>query len=223
MPDIHLSQAVFRRLQALAEPLVDTSEAIIVRLLDEHYARAKGRPALPDGKASEERSLFLAPASSENLRATIDRSVTLASVESILDAESVNRLRAAVGDRSTFRCWAMTEAKRAVFAQMKPGDLVLLAPKGSGQFRYQGTVVGKLECQALGQRLWPVQNGSPWSLIYLLDQIKRPTISKEALVRELGYDPGYVVPGVARVSDEHLEAAIRRYGSLEKVLSAAEV
>jgi hypothetical protein len=36
MPSIQLSQATFERLQMLAEPLVDTPESIIKRLLDSH-------------------------------------------------------------------------------------------------------------------------------------------------------------------------------------------
>lgn len=50
MPNIELSEATFKRLQALARPLIDTPSTVIDRLLD-HYAEAgEGASATNGGK-----------------------------------------------------------------------------------------------------------------------------------------------------------------------------
>src|ERR1700740_1139836 len=44
MPNIDISQENFDRLKALAEPLVDTADTVIARLLAAHNGHSNGRP-----------------------------------------------------------------------------------------------------------------------------------------------------------------------------------
>jgi len=48
----------------------------------------------------------------------------------------------------------------------------------------------------------------------------RINIPKEKLVSALGYDQGYVVPGIIRVSSERVQNIINLYGNISKFISA---
>ncbi|HET6375034.1 MAG TPA: hypothetical protein VFF88_03210 [Methylocella sp.] len=52
MPSVDLSEATFKRLQALAKPLIDTPDSVIDRLLDHYEDAGPGRssPAVNGGK-----------------------------------------------------------------------------------------------------------------------------------------------------------------------------
>ena len=45
MPSVDLSEATFKRLQALAKPLIDTPDSVIDRLLDHYEDAGQGRPS----------------------------------------------------------------------------------------------------------------------------------------------------------------------------------
>lgn len=219
MPEIRISEATFRQLEEIARPFTDTPDTVIARLLDQQSSR-NGTKGNLSTSAFAKRGLYLAPASRENIQASIDKPVVRADIAYVLDDRSAARLDEAIGDRATFHCWAMTRARRAMFNRMRRGDVVLLALKGTGRFQFRATVAGKLECEALGSRLWPFRNGLPFSLIYVFDQVMHISVSKAALVRELGFKPDFVVPGVIRVDDQQLAAAEKRYGGLDELLNA---
>lgn len=168
-------------------------------------------------------TLFLAPASGENLESTVRKSVYLKDIESRLDLATLTKLRAILSESSSFRCWAMTSPRRSFFNKMRAGDLVLFTPRGTGRFKYQARVSAKLESQPLGDLLWTVVPGKPWSLIYFLEDVKSVEIGKQRLIAELGYNPTFDVPGITPVDSSKLRAAIVRHGSLEGLLAAAAV
>jgi hypothetical protein len=231
-PVIRISDEVFRKLQLVSEPLVDTPNSVIERLLDaalttsaEHSPRAgavRETRMVPEEKITQ-RGVFLAPANEENINTTLAHDVLLAAVQRRLDAQSFSELRSAVGDKTSFRCWAMTAGSRGKFDNMRVGDLVLFTPKGTGRFTYRARVSAKLESQPLGDILWPITPNLPWSLIYLLEDVREVNLSKESLVAEFGYDRGFPVYGIIRVAPERVTAAAERRGDLEKVLSAAAI
>lgn len=229
-PVIRISDEVFRKLQALSEPLVDTPNSVIERLLESATAagpKGSTQPGAPAPRArqvtaagGDSPGLFLAPASAENIAATISRGVRVSDIVGRLDAATAELLRRHVeGER--FHCWAMTVSSRGTFDNMSVGDLVLFTPKGTGRFTYRATVAGKLESQTLGDLLWSVTPGKPWSLIYLLSDVRRVDIDKERLVAEFGYDRSFRVFGITRVQSERMRSALTRRGSLESVLRAA--
>ncbi len=112
----------------------------------------------------------------------------------------------------------MTAGSRSYFQSMKRGDVVLLTVKGTARFDYKGTVVTTLKSERLGNALWSEMQDKPWELIYVLEGITRINIKKSELVSDLGYDSGYVVPGVIRVDPTRVRRAVSRGGVVEQVL-----
>ena len=163
----------------------------------------------------------MAPASEENLAATVRKRVHVADIESKLDVATKTKLLGVLGRESSFHCWAMTSSRRGFYEKMGVGDAVLFTPKGTGRFTYQATVRGKLESQPLGELLWTVVPGKPWSLIYFVDDVKSVSIKKRQLLNELGYSPKFDLPGIQPADSEKLGAAIRRHGSLKALLESA--
>ena len=86
----------------------------------------------------------------------------------------------------------MTEGRKSTFMQMCPGDLVLFVPKETGEFRYRGAVLFTFRHSSLGRDLWPFVPGEDWTLIYLLVDVRRISVPKHRLLRELGYAENYV-------------------------------
>jgi len=165
-------------------------------------------------------NLFLVPASSENIRATIARSVDIEIARQHLNPAQFENLKRVLGSRRSFNCWAMTKSKISVFKSMNPGDIVLLSIRGTGRFDYKATVVTKLECRQFGESLWNVVPGKPWELIYVLEDVSRIELSKEKVVRSLGYRPNYQVPGVTRVKPEYMRNIANKYDSIDGFLNA---
>ncbi len=232
-PVIRISDEVFRKLQLLSEPLVDTPNSVIERLLADVPAATSGRTVTANTSAlrairkphevggTRSPGLFLAPASVENIRTTLSKAVPLSAVEKRIDAATLERLRAAIGTQRSFQCWAMSTSSRGTYDKMKVGDLVLFTPKGTGRFTYRAKVSGKIESQTLGDILWPITPNQPWSLIYLLEDVKQVDIRKDRLVAEFGYAHGFQVYGITRVTPERVASALSRRGSLENLLAAA--
>ena len=231
-PVIRISDEVFQELQQLSVPLVDTPNSVIERLLQ--IAKSASGHAQRDTPASPPRStgnvvttgqgvpgVFLAPASEENIRRTVAHAVPLSRIEGRLDAATFARLKLLLGGRSEFHAWAMTGSSRGTYNKMRDGDIVLFVPNGTGRFTYRAMVAGKIESEQLGELLWPIDPAHPWSLVYLLDDVRSINLSKQRLVTELGYDPSFRVYGITRVKAELVSRAAVRHGSLDNLLKAA--
>jgi len=233
-PVIRISDDVFRKLQLLGEPLVDTPNSVIERLLHQVAAASSPPGEVPTrrngvvstsepNESHQSTGLFLAPANAENIKATLTNAVSIEALEERLNAQTVVSLKAALDGRRSFHCWAMTTSSRGTYDNMKAGDLVIFTPKGTGRFTYRACVLAKIESQALGELLWSVTPGRPWSLIYVLHDVRPINVSKEKLVSEFGYDRSFPVYGITRVAPERLHSALARRGNLEAVLEAATV
>jgi hypothetical protein len=227
-PLIEISDEVFRRLQELSEPLVDTPNSVIGRLIAQ--ATSFATPTKDDGEQESQATaeqaswlpgLFLAPSTADNLSATVLRPVLLRDLEARLDRSSLSQLHRELHGVSSFHCWAMTVSSRGTFAKMRVGDLVLFTPKGTGRFQYRARVAGKLESQRLGDALWRFTPGKHWSLIYLLEDVQSIDLIKHRLLAHLGYDSSFAVYGITRVRPDRLKTAIERFGSLEGLLASA--
>jgi hypothetical protein len=229
-PVIRISDDVFRRLQRLSEPLVDTPSSVIERVL-EHFEKSQTRPTaqatLP--RVMEQRQpevagdaprfgLYLVPATKENLLISIRRPVSLDIAKEVLADGQFQSLAEAIAPAKEFRCWATTDANKAVFDSMRPGDLVLLTEKATGRFNYRARIRAKLVSEDLARRLWPVVPGLPWKFIYILDDLQPLNVRKDCLVTALGYESSFWVPGHIKVSPERLRAAIQQHGSFEKLV-----
>ena len=180
-PVIRISDEVFRKLQLLSEPLVDTPSTVIERLVDKTLSpeavdtsnsvierlvnqavpqraermllQVRAVPQAHGITGARSQGVFLAPASEENIKTTISRAVPLSAVEQRLDPKTLEKLRTSLGGKSAFHCWAMTASSRGSYDNMQNGDLVLFTPKGTGRFTYRGIVTGKIESQTLGDIL----------------------------------------------------------------------
>jgi hypothetical protein len=226
---IRIPEEVFFRLQNQAKPLVDTPGSVISRLLDYYEEHAEGASKSEEVNpmyATQLRvrepqtstpNLFLAPATKENVKATIEGSVSLEEAARYVRADQLASLQRALGDKITFRCWAMTEGSRTYFQNMRRSDIVLLTVKSSGRFEYKGTILTKLESASLGNALWSETQDKPWELIYVFEDVKKINIRKSQLVSELGYQPGYVVPGVIRVDPVRVLRARGQGGTVDDV------
>ena len=227
---IRISDSIFARLQNLSTPLVDTPASVIERILD-HYEETHGDSvsasviSRSSGSGSpkpmvSEVGLYLAPANEENLGATIMRSKPLSVAEEHLTHEQYTALKGSLKGASEFRCWAMTKNSRSKFNSMMQGDWVLFTSKGTGRFTFSARVIYKVESVSLGNALWSVVPSLPWQLIYFLDEVTRINLPKEDLVTALGYDEGYVVPGILRVSPARTQTVIDQYGGISEFVSS---
>lgn len=224
---IRISDTIFSRLQQYSTPLVDTPASVIERVLDyyEKSHRFEKRSSTSHSPTNTKQEvnkigLYLAPASKENLETTIIKSKPLIVAKSNLSQEQFKALEHGLKGKEKIHCWAMTKNSRSKFNAMNKGDLVLFTSKGTGRFSYIAKVIYKLESALLGEALWSVVPGLPWELIYFLEDINRINVPKEKLVSALGYDQGYVVPGIVRVSSERVQNIINVYGSIPKLISA---
>lgn len=227
-PVVRITKELFRRLQAYGRPLVDTPSSVIERVLDAYEAKVPESPVGTTGSAriatdsslasGAAPQLFLAPASGENLRATIARPASFHAVRSALTESEAQRIEHMLGGQDSLRCWAMTESRRGVWSSMRTGDVVLLTEKNSGRFSYRGTIVGRIDSQRLGDALWSVVPGKPWNLIYVLTDVRPVDIPKSHLVSALGFDPDFRVPGIIRVDERRLKPALGLVGSLDAFL-----
>jgi hypothetical protein len=216
----------------LGEPFVDTPSSVIEKLLDRAAAIEKpiARATVPvevsvlspaETHTSDLPGVFLAPAIPENLLATVASRIALASLKGRLDGVTFDHLRGLLDGRTHFNCWAMTTASRGSFNKMRPGDIVLFSTTGTGRFTYRAIVRGKLESKLLGDLLWTITPREPWSLIYLLEEVRHIDLDKERLVSEFGYDRSFRVYGITRVQTERVRLAVERRGGLEAAFSAA--
>src|SRR5262245_18081554 len=116
-------------------------------------------------------NLFLVPATTENVRATLQQKVNLGVAAEFLTDDQYASLKRSLGDSSSFNCWALTESTRSTFDLMEAGDIVLLSIRGTGMFNYAARVIHKLENESLGKALWSFVPSESWKLIYILDDI----------------------------------------------------
>lgn len=167
-------------------------------------------------------SLYLVPATRENLECSIESAVPVAKLAPFVASNTITEIQARAGVEG-IHCWAMTSspAQRAFFTEMKPGDIVLLSESDTRCFTHYAEVSFKLENKALGDALWPMKGANSWELIYFLRNIRHIRISKVEFVPKLGFKPNYAVFGSVRVTDEKVQAFESEYGHLEEWLGIA--
>ena len=112
-------------------------------------------------------SLFLVPATRENLEQSIERSVDVKLAKKHLGNDFVEKIILQSGLEG-IRCWAVTKNRKKFFSDLTSGDEVLLTEKGTGLFTHYGIVVGKVINESLGNELWPIVGDNPWEYIYFL-------------------------------------------------------
>jgi len=105
-------------------------------------------------------SLFLVPATRENLEQSIERSVDIKLAIKHLGNDFVEKIILQSGLEG-IRCWAVTKNSKKFFSDLSSGDEVLLTEKGTGLFTHYGIVVGKVQNKALGKELWPIVGDNP--------------------------------------------------------------
>lgn len=219
---IRISDETFSRLQKLAEPLVDTPASVINKLLDEFESKLSGNKANETAmtyKIATNKNLFLVPADKSNIKLSIQKKVKTEDAIRFLTPAEQDELKSILNGDDSFNCWAMTESNRSTFESMNNGDFVLLSEKKTGKFNFIGKVKGKIESKSLGNNLWSFTPGKPWSLIYILEDVKSINIDKQEMVQTLGYAENYWVPGVIRVQQENLENALSQYGDFKSMIN----
>jgi hypothetical protein len=157
--------------------------------------------------------LYLVPATSENLKTSIDHEPPVDKLSRFLSAADMKEIRAR-GGADGIRCWAMTVGKRRAFEQMEPGDEVLFAETSTGRFTRYAQVTYKVENRALGEELWSFQGGNPWEFIYFLRNVRRIDRPKREVVVALTYEPTFEVAGATRVREDRLSHFTGQHGTM---------
>lgn len=163
-------------------------------------------------------TLYLVPASRENLAVSIDREVPLELVRRYISPPDLEEIQRRAGIERV-RCWAMSSAPtmRNDFDAMAPGDDVLLCETGTGYFTRYAQVTYKLEISSFGGELWPRRDGYPWERVYFLRGVQRIRAPKRAVLDDLGY-PTYDLPRTTPVDDARLAEFERKLGPLREWL-----
>jgi len=220
---IRISDETFSRLQNLAEPLVDTPASVIEKLLGEFettLSKNKSGDQMKSYNVNSDHNLFLVPADKSNIKQSIQKKVQFNDASHYLSSSDKKKLNSILGQNNSFNCWAMTESNRSTYKKMKSGDYILLSEKGTGKFNFTGRVKGKIESESLGNKLWSFTPGKPWSLIYIIDDLKAINIDKQEMVQTLGYSSNYVVPGVIRVQRQNLNSALGSYREIKTMINS---
>lgn len=160
-------------------------------------------------------SLFLVPATRENLEQSIERSVDIKLAIKHLGNDFVKKITLQSGLEG-IRCWAVTKNSKKLFSDLTSGDEVLLTEKGTGLFTHYGIVVGKIQNETLGKELWPITGDNPWKYIYFLANVQRIKIPKKELVVKLGYQETYTVSGSIKAKNDN-------YGSLGTISKSYKI
>lgn len=163
--------------------------------------------------------LYLVPASRENIVKTIISDVDISVAEQFLITTDLKKIKELLGAEKRFNCWAMTESNRSIFERMEAGDIVFLSEKNTGMFNYKAIVFFTIECEKMGNSLWPFVPNDPWKLIYFLKDIQEINIDKSVLVAALGYKSNYQVPGTIRVREDYVENIMQKYSSIDSFLN----
>jgi hypothetical protein len=158
-------------------------------------------------------SLYLVPATRENLEVSIETEVAPERLAPHVSAKDLEEIRRRAGMEG-IRCWAMTTTLRAAFNAMRPGDIVLLSESDTGHFTHYAQVTAKVENKAFGDSLWPMKGDKSWELIYFLRNIRQIRVPKAELVEKLGYAPNFAVPGATHVKDDRIQGFESKHGPI---------
>ena len=139
-------------------------------------------------------SLLLVPAKRENIEQSIENPVDLSFSNNYLNENFIDNILHRSGNEG-IRCWAVTKPKKKLFTEIANGDRVLLTEKGTGLFTHLGTIIGKTQNADFGNALWPYKREYPWEYIYFITDIEKVKLDKKQLIKKLGYDESYTVPG----------------------------
>ncbi|MEY4384239.1 MAG: hypothetical protein RI995_1781, partial [Bacteroidota bacterium] len=145
-------------------------------------------------------SLVLVPGTRENLETSIEKSVDIKFAIEHLGEEFVNYLLSKAGG---IFCWAVTKNSLGFFEKLKENDDVLISEKRTNKFTHHGKVIAKTRSSSFGNSLWPISGENPWEYIYFLSNIKLTNISKNELLRDLGYDNADNLSGSRIVREEN--------------------
>lgn len=166
-------------------------------------------------------NLYILPGSSENLAATIFKSVTFSQLEQALSAPVINRIRQKLGEQMP-HCWAFSRETIGNYNQMQVNDVVLFKENQTDSFSIRGSVADKVQSAALGKILWPVVGDRPWEFIFFIKDIKQVSIPFSRLCAELEYEENFWMAGAKRVSTERLNNAVRKHGTFDNFISYLE-
>jgi len=87
-----------------------------------------------------------------------------------------------------FHCWALSSSFDDYWSKLNSNTIVLLSPNKCGEFQFMGQVGCKIwDQEFFCNQQWPIKSGSPWDLIYTLENFKKINISKDEVMSFFGY------------------------------------
>src|SRR5688572_6480748 len=160
-------------------------------------------------------TVFLVPAHLDNARTSLSRPADLYHLRRALNCQPQYEEVIAAAKGHPIYCWAMRQSKLSVFRRMTPGDEVIFAITGSGEFNYVGTLFHKAESPTFASQFW---NTSllDWPLVYFLKDVETLSVNKTDCLVALGYDSTDRLQGARPVRDHTTSAILRKHGSVRK-------
>ena len=138
-------------------------------------------------------------------------------VENTVSVQNEEHLPEELMGTEEIRIWGTTESKshkkRAHFEKMDTDDIVLFY--NDGEFFSSARVDQKFDDPLLGEAIWD-NPGSRW--IYTLSDFNEISLFREELWELLGYEEGYQLRGMERVTNERINSLLQQYNSVEEAL-----
>jgi hypothetical protein len=147
-----------------------------------------------------------------HIQHTVQGGMPLARLRPSLPPAEANRLAQSHGER-LIPVWGMVPNRfsERAWHDLMPGDVALFV--GDNRLFASGVVVGKLREARLAEALWDVdEQGRPWALIYLLDEVQWHDIPRLVLNQVVGRPDSYIWRPVQLLSPEHSSKVLAAFG-----------
>jgi hypothetical protein len=160
---------------------------------------------------------FVAPRSGErsykNFESTIKHGVPLSRISELVTTAELQTL----SEEEVIYAWGNRKGTASAWQKMNTGDLVIFY--AHKKLVMSGEVYLKIHNPALALALWPAdENGNPWEYVFFIKNLKYFTMPIEIFNDAVGYKLNNIIQGFTRLSEERVESAIRKYGSVEEML-----
>lgn len=163
-------------------------------------------------------NIFLAPRANETSHENFESTIIEGRPYTFVERYLTDTEKAVLSTYETVRVWGNKESLKARWEKMEPGDYVLFY--ANKMFYYSARVVLTKYSPELGEKLWPAdEDGSVWSCLFFIDQIKETQIPIKVVQELAEYDPAWDrVQGFMPLNDEGITAITEKFGSIESFI-----
>lgn len=150
---------------------------------------------------TNQRNVFLAPASSEHVNETVFvkpvKGIKVASIQGLIPIDRVagvltpteREALEKVYPDGMIRMWGTRSISDLRWDSIKNGDHVLFYHKGT--YIYLGELAYKSKNGRLAQKVWKAYLGATWNVVFFVKNVRPINIAKEALNKAAGYEEDF--------------------------------